>query len=62
MARRLVGSVPIHGEAGEVTWYHPGDKIPAAVAKTIGDHAWIDDDESEKGAPRKAGVADGDAE
>jgi hypothetical protein len=45
MGRRLIGTVPIHQEDGTVKWYGPDDKVPASVAKQIGDHAWVEDDE-----------------
>lgn len=49
MGRRLKGTVPIHNEDGSTSWYGPDDKVPADVAKEIGDHAWTDDDGDDDG-------------
>lgn len=38
--RRLIAYVHVDGVP-----YGPGDKVPPAVAKKIGDHAWTDADE-----------------
>jgi hypothetical protein len=47
MGRRLAGYVPVH-DGDQTTWYGPDDDIPADVAKKIGDHAWIDDDQDDQ--------------
>lgn len=41
MARRLIAYVHVDGVA-----YGPDSKVPADVAKRIGDHAWTDADEA----------------
>ncbi|MCX5562720.1 hypothetical protein [Streptomyces sp. NBC_00038] len=40
MTRRLIAYVHVDGVA-----YGPDSKVPAGVAKKIGDHAWTDGDE-----------------
>jgi hypothetical protein len=40
MTRRLIAYVHVDGVA-----YGPDSKVPAGVAKKIGDHAWADADE-----------------
>jgi hypothetical protein len=42
MSRRLIAYVHVDGVA-----YGPDSKIPAGVAKKIGDHAWTDADQDE---------------
>ncbi|MCX4606987.1 hypothetical protein [Streptomyces mirabilis] len=53
MARRLIAYVHVDGVA-----YGPDSKVPADVAKRIGDHAWTDADSSAE-APTPTGEGDG---
>lgn len=45
MARKLRTSVHVHNDDGTTTVYGPEDDIPAADAKKIGDHAFLDEGE-----------------
>ncbi|MFI1467642.1 hypothetical protein [Streptomyces wuyuanensis] len=49
MSRRLIAYVHVDGKA-----YGPGDQVPAAVAKRIGEHAWTDSGSSAE-APTPTG-------
>ena len=49
MARRLIAYVHVDGVA-----YGPDSKVPADVAKRIGDHAWTDADQDD-GAEQQTG-------
>lgn len=40
--RKLNATVHVHQEDGSVNVYGPDDDVPAADAKKIGDHAWVD--------------------
>ncbi|MEU2740224.1 hypothetical protein ABZ656_33925 [Streptomyces sp. NPDC007095] len=52
MTRRLIAYVHVDGVA-----YGPDSKVPAAVAKQIGDHAWTDADQDDDGGEQQTGGA-----
>lgn len=62
MAKKLATHVHVHqrdadGNVSGTQVYGPDDKVPAAVAKEIGDHCWADESDSEADATARTNAS-----